>query len=281
MAGVVGVGQAGAVLMVLSGLVSLKVLLLAGLLPGLAASERLAPAAVRPKGTDRPRLIRNLGFWLANSGFTPLFAPITLAAASLQLWRRPVWADDWAMLLVDLLILDLWIYGWHRANHEVPFLWRFHEVHHRDEFLDVTSSLRFHPGEVLLSALARGVLIVALAVPLASVAVYEALLLAAAAFQHSNLRLPAGWERALRLVFVTPSHHWVHHHALRADTDSNYATVLSVWDRLFGSCSRTTRRLDMPIGVEGARDATLLGLAVLPFQPQRMASRSVSTQSSS
>jgi len=266
--------------MLVSGFLTVKAAMLAGWLPAFALLERWRPVAQRPPGSDRPRLFRNIGFWLVNTGLAPLFAPITLAAASVQLWERPVWGPDWAMLLLDLLLLDLWIYGWHRANHELPFLWRFHQVHHRDEFLDVTSSLRFHPGELLLSALVRAGVIIALAIPLASVALFETVLLLVVTCHHSNLRLPAGLERALRLVIVTPSHHWVHHHARRADTDSNYGAVLTLWDRLFASFSRTQRSPDMPIGVEGARDPTLLGLAALPFQPQRMASTSVSTQSS-
>lgn len=258
-----------------------KIAVLAAWLPGWAMLERLAPAAARPRGMERARLSRNLGLWLANIALSPLAtAPITLGAASLHLWTRPAWGPTWAMLLLDLLLLDLWIYWWHRANHEVRLLWRFHQVHHRDRFLDVSSGLRFHPGEVLASALVRGVFIIALAMPPASVAIYEVLVLAAAAFHHSNVRLSAGLERALRLAIVTPSHHWVHHHALRADTDSNYATVLSVWDRLFGTWSRTARTPGMAIGVEGEQDAPLPALALLPFQPQRMASRSVTTQSS-
>lgn len=267
--------------MAVSGLLLAKALVLAVWLPAFAAAERWRAHAPRPAGTDRARLFRNLGLWLCNTVMAPLLtAPITLAAASLALWERPQWGPFWAMLLVDLLVLDLWIYGWHRANHVLPLLWRFHQVHHRDAFLDVSSGLRFHPGEVLASALVRGAFIAALALPLTSVAIYEILVLAAAAFHHSNLRLPAGMERALRLVIVTPSHHWVHHHAVRADTDSNYGTVLSVWDRVFGSWSRTERTPAMAIGVEGEADAPLAALLTLPFQPQRMASRSVNTQSS-
>lgn len=258
-----------------------KIALLGLWLPGFALAERLAPQAARPTGSDGRRLTRNLGLWLANTAMSPLLTvPITAGAATLTLWQRPDWGPSWAMLALDLLLLDLWIYWWHRANHEMQFLWRFHQVHHRDEFLDVTSGLRFHPGEVLASALVRGAFIIAMAMPLQSVLVYETIVLAAASFQHSNLKLPARFEGLLRLFIVTPSHHWVHHHAVRADTDSNYGTLLTLWDRLFGSFSKTARTPEMSIGVEGARDKTLLGLALLPFQPQRMASRSVSTQSS-
>ncbi len=92
--------------------------------------------------------------------------------------------------LRSLVLLDLWIYWWHRANHRVPFLWRFHEVHHLDQFLDMTTALRFHLGEVLLSAIVRGVIIVILAVPLMSVVIFETALLLATMFHHSNMKLP-------------------------------------------------------------------------------------------
>lgn len=235
-------------------------------LPLLAAWERVRPSAKRPPKSDAPRLTRNLGLWLVNTALSPLLTvPITAFAASHALWARPDWALGWPAVLLDLLILDAWIYAWHRANHEIPWLWRFHQVHHLDEFLDVSTGLRFHPLEVLLSALARAVLILALAIPLRAVLVYEVLVLACAAFHHANLRIAPGLEAKLRWVIVTPSHHWVHHHALRRDTDSNYATMLTLWDRLFGSLSPHARTPDMPIGLEGARDRSLLSLAALPF----------------
>src|SRR5262249_7199489 len=149
----------------------------------------------------------------------------------------------------DLLLLDFLIYWWHRANHRVPFLWRFHEVHHLDRFLDVTSGVRFHFGEVILSALARAGVIALFAIPLSSVLSFEALLLVATGFHHSDLKLPPSLERALSWIVVTPSIHWVHHHRVRSDTDSNYSTILSLWDRLFASRSQTRRTPEMEIGV--------------------------------
>ena len=125
-------------------------------------------------------------------------------------------------------------------------------MHHLDRFLDSTSALRFHFGEVFLSALARALVIVAFAVPFATVVVFEALILLAAIFHHSNLRLPRRHSEAAgaRLI-ITPAIHWVHHHARRRDTDSNYGTIFSFWDPLFGSRSPTPRDPDMEIGVEG------------------------------
>src|SRR6185503_17911280 len=118
------------------------------------------------------------------------------------------WWSGAAGLAADLLLLDLLIYWWHRANHVVPLLWRFHAVHHYDRFLDTTSAVRFHAGEVLLSAAARAVIIVLLAFPLRSVLAFEALVLLAALFPHANLRLPEPLERTLSRLVVTPSIHW-------------------------------------------------------------------------
>lgn len=213
------------------------------------------------------RVITNLVLAGFNFVASPLIViPITAFAASHMLdWRPAVWTG-WLGVGLDLLLLDFWIYWWHRANHVVPFFWRFHEVHHLDEMLDTTSALRFHFGEVVLSSLVRAAVIFVLALPLSSVIVFEALVLVSALFHHSNLKLPAGFERALSWVVVTPSIHWVHHHAKRSDTDSNYCTVLSVWDRLFGSRSKTVRSTDMPIGIEGTYERRIVRLILKPFQ---------------
>jgi sterol desaturase/sphingolipid hydroxylase (fatty acid hydroxylase superfamily) len=240
----------------------------------LFALERLFPAARPHVGrlTEKVlapvlRLAKNLGFAGINAGLSPLIViPITAAASAWALDWRPLWLTGAAGLVFDLLMLDLWIYWWHRANHELPVLWRFHEVHHLDQFLDVTTGVRFHLGEVLLSAAVRAGLIIALAIPLTSVVIFETALLLATIFHHSNLKLPARLEYLLSLVVVTPSIHWVHHHAVRRDTDSNYSTILSIWDRLFASRSATTRTPDLKIGVEKESDKPFLSLLARPFR---------------
>lgn len=214
------------------------------------------------------RIGRNLSLASVNAGVSWLIVvPVSALAAQWALDWRPLWWSGWTGLVLDLLILDCWIYWWHRANHEIPALWRFHEVHHLDEFLDASSALRFHFGEVVLSSLVRAAVIFLLGMPLASVFVFETLLALSAIFHHSNVRLPAWLERPLSWVVVTPSIHWVHHHALRRDTDSNYASLLSMWDRLFGSRSSTMRSPDMPIGVEGRSERPLASLLLRPLDP--------------
>ena len=227
--------------------------------------DRLIPA-VRVAGGFR-RVAKNLSFAAVNAALSwAIVVPVTALAAGYALDWRPLWWGGWSGMLLDLLILDCWIYWWHRANHELPFLWRFHEIHHLDEFLDASSALRFHFGEVLLSSLVRALVIFLMGVPLLTVVVFETLLALLTMFHHSNIRLAPRLERALAAVIVTPSIHWVHHHAIRRDTDSNYATLLSLWDRLFRSRSLTQRTPEMPIGVEGGRDHGFAPLLKRPFE---------------
>jgi sterol desaturase/sphingolipid hydroxylase (fatty acid hydroxylase superfamily) len=234
----------------------------------LFAAERWHPAAAPDLGEPLwRRWLRNALFWAGNAVLSPLVVvPISAFAAAHALSWRPFWWAGAGGLVADLVLLDLFIYWWHRANHELPLLWRFHAVHHLDRFLDTTSAVRFHMGEVLLSALARAGVIMLLALPLASVVTFETLVLMATLFHHSNLRLPPALERALAAVIVTPSIHWVHHHRLRADTDANYCTILSLWDPLFRSRAPHHRTPDMAIGVEAREEEPVLQLLVAPFR---------------
>ncbi|NJM29854.1 MAG: sterol desaturase family protein [Rhizobiales bacterium] len=230
-------------------------------------AERIFPMAKVHVANRIARLAKNFTLAGINTVLSPLIViPLSAYAAQYALDWRPVWWSGWSGLAADILILDFWIYWWHRANHVVPFLWRFHEIHHLDETLDASSAVRFHFGEVLLSALVRGALIFLLDVPLASVVVFETLLFFSTVFHHSNMRLPREIEAPLSRLIVTPSIHWVHHHAIRRDTDSNYATLLSVWDRLFASRSATARTEEMPVGVEREFDRPLPQLISRPFR---------------
>ena len=130
---------------------------------------------------------------------------------------------------------------------------------------DSTSAIRFHFGEVLLSAGARATVVLLLGFPFASIVLFESLLLCATIFHHSNLRLPAGVEQALSIAVITPGIHWVHHHTARVDTDSNYGTLFSFWDRLFRTRSPTRRTPTMMIGVEGESERALPTLLARPF----------------
>ena len=142
---------------------------------------------------------------------------------------------DWPILFVlAMVLLDGWMYFWHRANHVIPFLWRFHRMHHSDRHMDVTTATRFHLGEHVGSSVLKLGLIPLLGIEVWQLLLYDTLLIAVTQFHHADITL-GRWDRWLRLVIVTPDLHKVHHSRWRPETDSNYSTVLSVWDRLFGS----------------------------------------------
>ncbi len=133
--------------------------------------------------------------------------------------------------LLALVLLDGWMYVWHRANHVIPFLWRFHRMHHSDRHMDVTTATRFHLGEHIGSSVLRLGLIPLAGFEVWNLVVYDTLVLAITQFHHADISL-GRWDGWLRLFIVTPDMHKVHHSDWRPETDSNYSTVLSMWDRL-------------------------------------------------
>ncbi len=135
--------------------------------------------------------------------------------------------------VLAILLFDFWMYLWHRANHVVPFLWRFHRMHHSDPRMDASTALRFHPGEVALSALARMLVLPLFGISLPQLALYEAILLPVILLHHSNVRLPRWLDHGLLALIVTPAMHRVHHSRWRPETDSNYSSVFPYWDWIF------------------------------------------------
>ena len=147
---------------------------------------------------------------------------------------------------IALLVFDGWMYLWHRANHEIPFLWRFHRMHHSDCEVDVTSATRFHTGELILSSVLRLIVLPLLGLELWQLVLYEVILLPVIQFHHSNVKLPEKWDRLLRAIIVSPNMHRVHHSRIQLETDSNYSSVFSFWDRL----ARTFRLRDNVLAIE-------------------------------
>lgn len=176
--------------------------------------------------------------------------------------------------VVAMLLLDYAMYGWHWANHRVPWLWRFHNVHHTDLDLDVTTAVRFHFGEMLLSVGVRSAQVLLLgASPLAALA-YELVLEASTQFHHSNLRLPPRVERVLSWFIMTPRAHGIHHSIEDRETNSNYSNFLLWWDRLHGTTCLNVRQDAVVIGVPTHRDERELSaraLLLMPFRRQRRA----------
>ena len=176
----------------------------------------------------------------------------------------------WAAFVFSIIILDLVIYAQHVLFHKVGILWRIHRVHHTDRDFDVTTALRFHPFEILLSACIKFAAVVVLGAPLPAVLLFEILLNVCSMFNHSNVAIPAGTDRWLRLIIVTPDMHRVHHSVIRRETDSNYGFNLPWWDRLFRTYRPQPRdgHEKMTIGLKefaGENTVNVLRLLVQPF----------------
>jgi sterol desaturase/sphingolipid hydroxylase (fatty acid hydroxylase superfamily) len=161
------------------------------------------------------------------------------------------------------------MYGWHRMNHRIPFLWRFHRVHHSDPAMDVTTASRFHVGELMLSCAARVPVIALLGVSLFDLVLYETVMFAIVQLHHANIRLPDTAERALRLIIVTPYMHKVHHSDWQPETDSNYSTLFSFWDRAFRSFRLREDPQAVHFGLKefaSAEHQTIAGLLKTPLK---------------
>jgi sterol desaturase/sphingolipid hydroxylase (fatty acid hydroxylase superfamily) len=206
------------------------------------------------------------------------------AGGTLLLWSSRIEDQAWGLLnqlqlnpvsniAVSVILLDLIYYGIHRLNHRVPFFWRFHRAHHSDLDVDVTTGLRFHLGEVLISTGIKVVSVLALGISPLGVLISEMALLMSAQFQHSNIPLPATIERTLRLGVVTPPMHIVHHSVRLTEQNSNYGTMLSWWDRLFGTYVTTVPQGTLTLGLdEYRRDLGVIEFYRIPLDPPARAS---------
>lgn len=146
---------------------------------------------------------------------------------------RPYILGDMAMVMITVLILEWVIYLQHILFHKIPFLWRLHSVHHSDTSMDFTTALRFHPIEILISIIYKGLFIFFLGLPTIGVVVFEILLNSMAMFNHSNIRFPKKLEAFLRIIIVTPQMHRIHHSRDVKDLNTNFSFSFSIWDRLF------------------------------------------------
>lgn len=173
--------------------------------------------------------------------------------------------------IASFVLLDLAIWAEHVASHKVPLLWRIHRMHHADNGFDVTTGLRFHPFEILLSMVWKAIVVILLGAPVVAVLVFEIVLNATSMFNHSNVALPQRLDRILRRIMVTPDMHRVHHSTIRRETDSNYGFNFPFWDRLFSTYrAEPARGHDgIEIGLEeyrGRAAAGLLFALALPFR---------------
>ena len=204
---------------------------------------------------------------------TPVTGPLARIAERerrglVQHLPLPAWARDAAAVL----LMDYTIYVWHVATHRVPFLWRFHLVHHVDLDLDSTTALRFHAVDMLISAPYRAAQVALIGVSPRALAVWQAWFFFAVLFHHSNLALPEMLERRLAILVTTPRMHGIHHAAVRDRTHSNWSSGFSVWDRLHGTFRMDVPPDDAPIGVPAYRDpaeTTVAASLAMPFRRAR------------
>ncbi len=172
-------------------------------------------------------------------------------------------------ILLTILLLDLALYWMHRLNHKLPFLWRFHRVHHTDLNVDVSSASRFHFGEVTVSTTITYTFMLLMGATLVEVRAFQVALFLMAQFGHSNIKLWSTLEKFLWLVLVPPSMHRIHHSNIKRETDSNYGTIFSFWDRLFGTFTYNVDQDKIIFGLNEFKDPnelTLFKLLKLPFR---------------
>lgn len=184
----------------------------------------------------------------------------------LNQWALPYWLE----VLIGVVVLDFVVYAQHVLHHAIPVLWGLHMMHHADLDIDMTTGLRFHPIEIIVSMVIKLSAVAALGAPPLAVLIFEVALNATSMFNHSNILLPKKIDRLLRLIVVTPDMHRVHHSVIIRETNSNYGFNLSWWDRLFGTYKDQPAKghKEMVIGLSQFRDPkklSLLRLLILPF----------------
>jgi sterol desaturase/sphingolipid hydroxylase (fatty acid hydroxylase superfamily) len=254
-------------------------LLIGGAFAALYWLERRRPlrreVESKPRRTARNLAVAGLAAATIRAFETPIVRPLA------ELVERRRWGllkqlplPHWAEFPLALALMDYTLYLWHVLTHKVPFLWRFHLVHHVDLDLDVTTAVRFHFGEMALSVPSRAAQVLLIGVSPRALETWQTLTLLEVMFHHSDVELPPRVERALCRLVVTPRMHGIHHSTVEAETNSNWSSGLTVWDWLHG-----TLRLDVPqdaitIGVPAYRnpgELTLPKILAMPFGEERPA----------
>lgn len=241
-----------------------------------AVWERRAPRRLRTRPIVE-RWINNVGLVVIDTVVLRILFPMAAVgmaiAAQENNWGLLNNLDlpFWMAVVLGAVALDLVIYLQHVLFHAVPAFWRLHMIHHTDLDYDLTTGIRFHPVEIVLSMLIKFATVAALGPPAVAVLIFEVVLNASAMFNHGNIRLPEKWDRILRRVIVTPDMHRVHHSVVKRETNSNYGFNLSVWDRLFGTyrAAPEAGHENMTIGLTQFRDPAQLSLARLLWLPVR------------
>jgi len=172
----------------------------------------------------------------------------------------------WLAIPTAIVTLDLVSYFWHRANHRVPVLWRFHQVHHSDPTFTASTGVRFHPGELLLSLPVRLTAVALIGASVEAVVLFEIVFAVANLVEHGDIDLPPRFERLTGRTFITPALHRRHHTKVGPDRDMNFGTIFATWDRLFGTRADNDSATAIETGLPGLDELTLARVFVLPLQ---------------
>lgn len=253
---------------------TIRIVLFLGILIAMAMWEVAAPR----RRVEIPRVIRwsnNIGVVIIDTILVRLAFPVAAVGLAVVAGEKDwglfniLGAPDWLAIVVAVLVLDLAIYLQHVIFHAVPGLWRLHRMHHADLEFDVTTALRFHPVEILMSMGIKLGVVAALGPPAIAVLIFEVLLNGTAMFNHSNIRLPKKIDAVLRLFVVTPDMHRVHHSIHASETNSNFGFNMPWWDRLLGTYTAQPRdgHEGMTIGIEQFRTRRDLWLDQMLIQP--------------
>lgn len=254
---------------------AIRLAVFAGVLAIMLLWEMLAPARTATAAT-RIRRANNLALVALDTLLLRLLFPVLAVGLALEREGQGLipllGLPAWLAMAVAVVLFDLAIYWQHRLFHAVPLFWRLHRVHHADPDFDVTTALRFHPGEIILSMTLKLALVWLLGPPAEAVMIFEVLLNASAMFNHGNVRLPAGAEAMLRRLIVTPDLHRVHHSERAGEMHRNFGFCLSLWDRWFDTLTAQPQagHVAMRIGLPGpaptARDLWLDRLLLMPWR---------------
>ncbi len=237
---------------------------------GFAVAAGLTLALQRVRPHDRlhgPRWV-NVALWVINAII--MSAICGACACTVARWAElarvgvlhHIPAPTWVGIVASVSALDCVSYAWHRANHRIPVLWRFHQVHHSDIDFTVSTAVRFHPGELLLSLPIRLLAIALLGAPARAVVVFEVVFAFSNLFEHGNIELPLAFEQRLAGLVVTPALHRRHHANRRPEINSNFGTILTVWDRILGTYAESSSAARFTTGLPSGAQAQTLGQAL-------------------
>lgn len=242
--------------------------------------KRRARPYVEPQSTHTARnlVVAGLAAATVQACESPVVIPLAAAVARRRWGLTPrLGGPAWLRDLAAVVLLDYTLYIWHILVHRVPWLWRFHLVHHVDLDLDATTGLRFHAGELAVSVPWRAAQILTIGVTPRALAIWQTLTIASVLFHHSNTKLDERWERILSWIVATPKMHAIHHSIDPAQLQSNFSSGLAIWDRLHRTARFGADSSDVTVGVVGhlrPEDVTLPEILELPFSARALLPKS-------